>query len=330
MDLVGPASGFFGLFVAVIAAFALRRRLPAFHARRWIVGALVLVVAVGPFLAPQGAYLVRTLAAGLGISAAVKLLDLAQGRAHPSVLSSPLVFLAWFLVAPADGLPARALRSGVRAAGRWRLERALVKGTFLVTIIQVKPLLGASGLALDFLLALQVYLMVAGLADVVTGVLMQTGIACDEAFDAPFLAASPAEFWGRRWNLFVTRFFNRHLFRSLARRRHAVAAIVLVFSISGLAHEYFAAAVLGLFAYQPGYMMAFFALHGTAVALPRVVPAVRRLSRFPRVLRVATHLVWMTLTAPLFTRPIAPILIAFDATCRAWLGVAWGWLRYPS
>jgi hypothetical protein len=52
----------------------------------------------------------------------------------------------------------------------------------------------------------------------------------------PWLAPSVADFWGHRWNLWISDWFRYVIFARL--HRHPVFALVLAFAISGLAHEW--------------------------------------------------------------------------------------------
>ena len=54
--------------------------------------------------------------------------------------------------------------------------------------------------------------------------------------DHPLLARSVADFWGRRWNLWFSDWFRLVIFAPL--RRRPVVALLLVFFVSGLMHEW--------------------------------------------------------------------------------------------
>jgi D-alanyl-lipoteichoic acid acyltransferase DltB (MBOAT superfamily) len=144
------------------------------------------------------------------------------------------------------------------------------------------------------------YAFVTGLADLVTGLAMQTGYRISEVFDAPFLSRSPRDFWSRRWNLFVHRFAVRNVYVPLGGRERPGLAIAIVFLLSGLMHEYLVVACgRGLGSYT-GYSLAFFVLQGTGVA----VHARWGRGRMPRGLAIALHFLWMLATSPLFFLPL--------------------------
>src|SRR5690606_20388118 len=89
------------------------------------------------------------------------------------------------------------------------------------------------------------YAALSGLADVVTGLAMQSGIGFAEVFDAPPLARSPRDFWSRRWNLYIHDLAYRHVFPRWGGIRHPLRATLGVFVVSGLMHEYVVWACLG-------------------------------------------------------------------------------------
>ncbi len=76
-------------------------------------------------------------------------------------------------------------------------------------------------------------------------------------------------------------------------------ATLLVFTISGLMHEYLIVACGHGFGNHTGWMLAFFALHGLAVLLVSRVPW-----ELPRPIAIAFHTGYMALTAPLFFVPL--------------------------
>ena len=107
--------------------------------------------------------------------------------------------------------------------------------------------------------------------------------------------------------------------RPWARRGHPRVGVLAAFVASGVGHEYFAFAVVGLSAYRPGYMFAFFALHGLAVMAQAAWAgrAGKPGRRMPVALAVPVHMAWITITVPLFVYPLEPVLHAFDGSVRA-------------
>jgi D-alanyl-lipoteichoic acid acyltransferase DltB (MBOAT superfamily) len=147
---------------------------------------------------------------------------------------------------------------------------------------------------------LLVYALISAVADGITGLVMQTGVAMSESFDAPMLARSPREFWGRRWNLFVTRWAFRNVFVPAGGVRAAARGTLLVFLVSGLMHEYLVVTCRGGFGPYTGYTVGFFLLQGLGVL---AVGRTRR-PRLPRAAAIALQLVFMLATTPLFFVPL--------------------------
>ena len=157
--------------------------------------------------------------------------------------------LLWLLVAPATHWPrtpaqARAVRR--RAPGLLALAAALAAP--LLPLALVKPTIVASaggwpaGTAVEMA---QFYLLLAAMAEAVRGLCALGGIEADPVFRRPVLARTPAEFWGRRWNLVVHGFARRYLFLPVARRRGPALAVLATFAASGLMHEYLVLASVG-------------------------------------------------------------------------------------
>ena len=80
--------------------------------------------------------------------------------------------------------------------------------------------------------------------------------------DNPFAARTPADFW-RRYNRPVHQFFDEDVFIPLGGRRRRWRALLAVFVISALVHEYVFSMGVGRI---QGYQTAYFLLQGLAVA----------------------------------------------------------------
>ncbi len=90
-----------------------------------------------------------------------------------------------------------------------------------------------------------------------------------DPFDHPFAARTPADFW-RRWNQPFREFFHQYVFRPLGGMRHPIRAMLAVFALSGLMHEYVYGVATGR---VQGWQMLFFMLQGcAAVATGRIRP----------------------------------------------------------
>lgn len=147
-------------------------------------------------------------------------------------------------------------------------------------------------------------------ADLLSALCLLAGYDIDLLFDRPLLAASPREFWSRRWNRFISRFALQHVARRV--RGPEWWMIFTVFATSGVFHEYFAWGVGGSQA-AFGSMSVFFLLQGALVWLTSRATS----WSVPRAIGNGLTFGWMTLTAPLFFRAIEPALAAF-AYPRAW------------
>ncbi len=79
----------------------------------------------------------------------------------------------------------------------------------------------------------------------------------------PILSVSPADFW-RRYNRPGGRFLYENVFRQAGGRRAPLRATLLTFTVNGVLHEYMAFILVQR---VQGYQIAFFLIHGIAVAL---------------------------------------------------------------
>ncbi len=64
------------------------------------------------------------------------------------------------------------------------------------------------------------------------------GIVAEPIMDSPLLASSLSDFWGRRWNRAFRDLSFRYVLRPLSGRISLSAATLLVFTLSGLIHEW--------------------------------------------------------------------------------------------
>ncbi len=289
-----------------------RRVLGRSRRPQWLLPAVLLPLGVPLAISPSWIY-TRALVTVLAITMAGKAYELLRGRVpEPRMLERLDTFCFWLLVPPKAKLPASASEAArVCAQGRARLARAGLKlpGVAALTLLHLHwPGLHENPWIEAFWGLWLTYLAVSAFVDVISGLAMQTGIAVAEGFDAPPLARSPRDFWGRRWNLVVHDMVFRHVFLPLGGLRKPLRSTFGVFVVSGLIHEAFVAMVLGHPSRHTGFMMLFFGLHGLAVMAQLAWdrgPGRRR--SMSRPLAIALHLGWITLTAPLFFAPMAEI-----------------------
>jgi hypothetical protein len=147
--------------------------------------------------------------------------------------------------------------------------------------------------------ALEIYLMAGGLNNLLVGSFALAGYRIFDGFRYPILAQSVLDFWSR-YNVLIHRWFKRHIFEPMARRRRPALGILAVFGFSGLAHEYIFAPVAPDLV---GWQFAFFSLHGLgAIAGSWLGRFFRTVAgrRVPRSLAIAATLAFVLLTAPIF------------------------------
>ena len=265
-----------------------------------------------PFALPLDWTYVRILSLPPAVSAAMKAWEHARGRSPASMVGSLPRFVFWLFIPP-DSRPAEdeAAASLTRRRGWRRVARLLGKVPLCLALLAIEhrwPELHDSPWLEAFWALWLTWAAVSGVADLVSGLAMQTGLHVDETFHAPALATSPRDFWGRRWNRFVHRWAMRNVFAPVGGRRHPLRATLIVFFGSGVMHEYVVVAGAREIPEHLGWMTLFFALHGIAVAGQMI--AERRLGRrawLARPAAVALHLVWLTATAPLFFTPLGEL-----------------------
>jgi Membrane bound O-acyl transferase family len=221
-------------------------------------------------------------------------------------------FAFWLIMPPESRAPDDAsAASATRSRGVRRVVRGAIKLIPIAALLQLEGFMPSLHVDpwIESAWALWLcWLAMSTLTDVVSGLAMLTGIDVVETFDTPPLARSPREFWGRRWNLYIAGFFARHVFTQLGGRRHPLRATMLVFLASGIGHELFVVGCMGRIGAYPGWMLAFFTIHGIAVVLQMIHEHRRPRPRpLPRALAVALHFAWFLLTAPLFFRPLGQI-----------------------
>lgn len=141
-------------------------------------------------------------------------------------------------------------------------------------------------------------LLLHGLLSLTSVWLRRAGIYAPPIFHSPLLAASPADFWGRRWNRAFREMARSLVLRPLRGHRASGVAPALVFLLSGLAHDLIVSVPA-----QGGYggPTSYFLLQGLGLRLER--------SRWGRPLRAGwggRAFAWIWVAGPLpllFHRP---------------------------
>ena len=127
-------------------------------------------------------------------------------------------------------------------------------------------------------------------AAVITIVLLPSGQLLPPVHCRPWQARSIADFWGRRWNLWFSDWFRYALFTRL--RGWPVGALILIFAISGVMHEWVINVPLYCLTGRAlfGLMMVYFLLQAVGLLLER------RFLKDRGVLRVG--FAWLVILAP--------------------------------
>lgn len=157
----------------------------------------------------------------------------------------------------------------------WKVVRAVQPPVFVLSYLAAGPLIGVSEL----------------LACLVAFLGLPAGCLLPRGHVQPWRARGPADFWGRRWNLWFSDWFRFTIFQPM--RRRPALAVVLVFFVSGVIHELVVNLPLFLITGRApfGSMMIYFLLQAAALLVER-----RFLKRRP-VWRVI--LVWLVVFVPL-------------------------------
>jgi len=129
------------------------------------------------------------------------------------------------------------------------------------------------------------------------------------AFDKPYLATSPRDFWGRRWNLWVQEFQYTNIFEPIRQAGYSTTVAILGVNIFACAfHEYMVYVAWINFEWT-GHMTLFFTIHFAAAMievyfgkaqLSKYVPALFCHSNF----KIFLTIMFLASTGHLFVRPM--------------------------
>lgn len=280
--------------------------------QRWL---LALLAASAPVFCPSRG-VASTFVTGMAIVIAARLADRKAflARRRPSLGE----FVLWHCVPVVRGIPGTADgRRKNRRAVLPLLARAGGKRLLWELIAWLSSAVPPESVPWPFksaLLAVYFVLNLTAMADLVLASCRAMGADTEELFAWPLLSTSVRDFWSRRWNKFINRFALKHIAIPLRGRADPIVVFVLVFTASGVFHEYFAAGVSGIQT-VPGAMLLFFGIQIVAVFLGSRIPLP---AAVPRSVRTGMTAVWMALTAPLFFLPLEPALLQLDYDVR-WL-----------
>jgi hypothetical protein len=151
---------------------------------------------------------------------------------------------------------------------------------------QLVPAFHLHGLVLQYLVTPAVLLMMETVAAIITMLWLPSGRLLPGIHRQPWAAHSVADFWGHRWNLWMSDWFREVIFQRMRRRPRL--AMWLVFCLSGLLHEYGLNLTLWLVTGRNlfGTMMIYFLLQAVGLRLER-----RFLRNHPRINLLFTWLV---------------------------------------
>ncbi|HTG44720.1 MAG TPA: MBOAT family protein [Verrucomicrobiae bacterium] len=208
---------------------------------------------------------------------------------HPRISSRSLQFIFSPVLAPNSlerSQPLSAMPSILRRAG------VCLGGLLLYYWIYWKLVdaFQLHGIILNYLVIPAVLLMTEVFVAIVTILWLPSGRLLPVLHRNPFAARSVADFWGRRWNLWMSDWFRYAMFAPL--RRRPVLAVWLIFFLSGILHEYVLNLGLWLVTGKNlfGTMMIYFLLQAVGVLMER-----RFLKHRPLTNRLFT---WLIVLAP--------------------------------
>ena len=229
----------------------------------------------------------------------IKALQAAAGHEKPRGYLNFVLFLLLPVVvrwdAPPRPDPRRARRSAI--LGFVQFAAGIVITDAATRMVQCNA-------AFVVLFQVGLYLVAAGAFNVLVAPLALRGLDFDDPFDSPFLARTPGEFWGRRWNTWVTHMLHRYVFVPSAGRHHPFRGTLAAFAVSGLVHEAIFARVPGA---AFGWMLAYFLVQGALVVATSRWRALRSFAaRHPWIARGVTIAVILA-SGTLFVRGAAPI-----------------------
>ena len=257
--LGGPAV--FALVFGVAFAFVPLLRLPN-HQRLVVVVIAFALLALAPMLLPAQPAFVRVLTACAVVAMWAKIYDLHVGAKYGlrPAASSALEFmprltaLVFRKINDATLRPTR--RQLLRAAGRFTIASAGIAAIFLF------DWRGLPFVAEHTVKVIAVFYALLLMAEFIVAADRALGGPSLDFSRAPMRARTPAEFW-RRYNRPVMQFFNENVFKRVGGRHAPARATLIVFAISGLAHEYAFDVGAG---HVQGLQLLFFMLQGVAVA----------------------------------------------------------------
>jgi len=201
--------------------------------------------------------------------------------------------------------------------GRANLSRAIrsvLRGVALIAvgivIARITTELKQWPAAFVILFQVELYLVAAGGFNILVAPLALRGIDYTDPFCSPFLAKSPAEFWGR-WNTWVNHLLHRYVFLPVSGKRRLGLGVFAAFAVSGIAHE----AIFAFIAWHvTGWMLVYFLTQAALVLLTSRWRTFRTLTRRAPAVAWTLTMIAMFATGSLFVHgavralmPVSPV-----------------------
>jgi hypothetical protein len=246
-----------------------------------------------PFLLPSTDPLARAVAAILTWLFAVKAFQYVAGHERPIGFANTLLFLTIPAVVrwespyqPGNGRAVRALLTSVVQLG--------LAGLIVMIVLQFDSRHPVQLLTTQF----GIYLGLAGACNLAVIPLALRRLDYVDPFDNPMAARTPGEFWGRRWNTWVSHMLFRYVFVPAGGWRRPVMGTLATFGVSGAIHEGFMIVGTGR---VTGWMGGFFLVQGLIVIVT-ARPVFRRLARQRPWISWAITLLLLLVTGPMLVR----------------------------
>ena len=184
---------------------------------------MALVSCALPFFLPLSAPFSRCFAAVFTCLFLVKALQFSAGHVRPQGRFEFLLFLLSYVVVRWET---------PRRPDRLRAARTLFTGLFhlgLAWLLRdlVLRLDGHNPVQL-FTSQLGVYLLAAGFCNLTSVKFSLRGLDHDDGFNNPFASVSPSEFWGQRWNNWISELLHRYVFLPSGGRRHPLRGMLVL------------------------------------------------------------------------------------------------------
>lgn len=261
-----------------------------------------------PFFIPFRWTALRFIIAMIVFNKIIKSTEILYKRVYdPKMLETYGLYIFWSSNFPDTFIPkSQDEKREIQKQGLKRLSRCIFKTLAVVFLLFVSykwPVIHRYYVTHYLWLCFLIYATFTNLGDFLTGGMMLFGIGFIELFNNPFIARSPREFWGKRWNLYFRDVCHRNIFKPMAHLKKPALAAGIVFFVSAVLHEYLVFVCLHM--RMIGYMTAFFMLHYIATVVETLVAKKFEYKKiFPLPVAIGMHVGWMVLTIPLLINPL--------------------------